>query len=424
MNRSASAYTIRSDEVIKMSNSLLGKENFPVFNKYKDLVYLDNSATQQKPKRVIDTLAEYYIEQNANPLRGLYELSVKATEAYENARKSVKEFIGANNTKEIIFTRNATESLNLIAFSWGSAYIDQGDEILVGISEHHSNLLPWQILAKQKGAVLKFLECDKSGKYTAKDLEKALTSRTKLFAIAQISNIFGRLNPIKEFADIAHKNGTLIVCDAAQSAAHIPIDVKELNVDFLTFSGHKMLAPMGIGVLYARQEILEKMPPFLSGGEMIEYVTREDATYAELPHKFEAGTVNAGGAAGLAAAIDYIKEIGFKTIQEREDQLTALAFDEMKKITHVNIIGANDPEDHHGILTFTIDGVHPHDIAAIFDADNIAIRAGHHCAQPLHQYLDVQSTARMSLAFYNDEQDITRFIQTLGSIRRRMGYDN
>ncbi|MBP3793296.1 MAG: SufS family cysteine desulfurase [Ruminococcus sp.] len=407
-----------------MSNSLLGKENFPVFNKYKDLVYLDNSATQQKPKRVIDTLAEYYIEQNANPLRGLYELSIKATEVYENARKSVKEFIGANSTKEIIFTRNATESLNLIAYSWGSANIDQGDEILVGISEHHSNLLPWQILAKQKGAVLKFLECDKSGKYTAKDLEKSLTPRTKLFAIAQISNIFGRLNPIKEFADIAHKNGTLIVCDAAQSAAHIPIDVKELNVDFLAFSGHKMLAPMGIGVLYARQEILENMPPFLSGGEMIEYVTREDATYAELPHQFEAGTVNAGGAAGLAAAIDYIKEIGFKTIQEREDQLTALAFDEMKKIPHVNIIGANDPKDHHGILTFTIDGVHPHDIAAIFDADNIAIRAGHHCAQPLHQYLDVQSTARMSLAFYNDEQDITRFIQTLGSIRRRMGYDN
>ena len=284
--------------------------------------------------------------------------------------------------------------------------------------------MPWQILSKQKGAVLKFLECDKRGKYTAKDLEKALTPRTKLFAIAQISNIFGRLNPIKEFAGIAHKNGTLIVCDAAQSAAHIPIDVKELNVDFLAFSGHKMLAPMGIGVLYARQEILEKMPPFLSGGEMIEYVTREDATYAELPHKFEAGTVNAGGAAGLAAAIDYIKEIGFKTIQEREDQLTALAFDEMKKIPHVKIIGANDPNDHHGILTFTIDGVHPHDIAAIFDADNIAIRAGHHCAQPLHQYLDVQSTARMSLAFYNDEQDITRFIQTLGSIRRRMGYDN
>ncbi len=409
---------------MKMNNALMGKENFPVFDKYKELVYLDNSATQQKPKRVIDALVRYYSEENANPLRGLYELSVKATQAYENARKSVKEFIGANSTKEIIFTRNATESLNLIAYSWGSANIDRCDEILVGISEHHSNLLPWQILAKQKGAVLKFLECDKRGKYTAKDLEKALTPRTKLFAIAQISNIFGRLNPIKEFADIAHKNGTLIVCDGAQSVPHIPVDVQQLGVDFLAFSGHKMLAPMGIGVLYAKQELLEKMPPFLSGGEMIEYVTREDATYAELPHKFEAGTVNAGGAVGLAAAIDYINELGFDAIQKREDELTAYAFGEMKKIPHINIIGADDAGDHHGILTFTVDGVHPHDIAAIFDADGVDIRAGHHCAQPLHQFLDVQSTARMSLAFYNDENDIKRFITTLSSIRRRMGYDN
>lgn len=407
-----------------MNNALVGKENFPVFDKYKELVYLDNSATQQKPKRVIDALVRYYSEENANPLRGLYELSVKATEAYENARKSVKEFIGANNTKEIIFTRNATESLNLIAFSWGSANIDWGDEILVGISEHHSNLLPWQILAKQKGAKLRYLECDSSGKYTAQALEKALTPKTKLFAIAQISNVFGRLNPIKEFAEIAHKNGTLIVCDGAQSVPHIPVDVQQLGVDFLAFSGHKMLAPMGIGVLYAKQELLEKMPPFLSGGEMIEYVTREDATYAELPHKFEAGTVNAGGAVGLAAAIDYINELGFDAIQKREDELTAYAFGEMKKIPHINIIGADDAGDHHGILTFTVDGVHPHDIAAIFDADGVDIRAGHHCAQPLHQFLDVQSTARMSLAFYNDENDIKRFISTLSSIRRRMGYDN
>ena len=424
MSRYGNVYSIRSGEIMTMAKTLSGKENFPVFDKYKDLVYLDNSATQQKPGCVIDSVVKYYSEQNANPLRGLYELSIKATDAYENARKSVKDFIGASSTKEIIFTRNATESLNLIAFSWGQANISCGDEILVSISEHHSNLLPWQILAKQKGAVLRFLECDKSGKYTADSLEKALTPKTKLFAIAQISNVFGRLNPIKKFAEIAHKNGTLIVCDAAQSAAHIPIDVKDLDVDFLAFSGHKMLAPMGIGVLFAKQEILEKMPPFLSGGEMIEYVTREDATYAELPHRFEAGTVNAGGAVGLAAAIDYIRQIGFETIQKREDELTALAFNEMKKIPHVNMIGADDAGDHHGILTFTIDDVHPHDIAAIFDADNIAIRAGHHCAQPLHQYLDVQSTARMSLAFYNDEQDITRFIQTLGSIRRRMGYDN
>ena len=236
--------------------------------------------------------------------------------------------------------------------------------------------------------------------------------------------MFGRLNPIKEFAQIAHKNGTLIVCDGAQSVPHVPVNVQELDVDFLTFSGHKMLAPMGIGVLYAKQALLEKMPPFLSGGEMIEYVTREDATYAELPHKFEAGTVNVGGAVGLAAAIDYINELGFETIEKREDELTALAFSEMKKIPHVNIIGADDPHDHHGILTFTIDDVHPHDIAAIFDADGVDIRAGHHCAQPLHQFLEVQSTARMSLAFYNDEKDIERFIETLGSIRRRMGYDD
>ena len=409
---------------MKMNNALMGKVNFPVFDKYKELVYLDNSATQQKPKRVIDALVRYYSEENANPLRGLYELSVKATEAYENARESVRRFIGAASTKEIVFTRNATESLNLIAFSWGQANIVEGDEILVSISEHHSNLLPWQLLAKQKGAKLRYLECDSSGKYTAQALEKALTPKTKLFAIAQISNVFGRLNPIKEFAEIAHKNGTLIVCDGAQSVPHIPVDVQQLGVDFLAFSGHKMLAPMGIGVLYAKQELLEKMPPFLSGGEMIEYVTREDATYAELPHKFEAGTVNAGGAVGLAAAIDYINELGFDAIQKREDELTAYAFGEMKKIPHINIIGADDAGDHHGILTFTVDGVHPHDIAAIFDADGIDIRAGHHCAQPLHQFLDVQSTARMSLAFYNDENDIKRFIGTLSSIRRRMGYDN
>ena len=407
-----------------MNSKLLGKDNFPVFEKYKGLVYLDNSATQQKPKRVMDAAVKYYNEENANPLRGLYELSVKATDAYENSRESVRKFISANSTKEIIFTRNATESLNLIAFSWGQANIGEGDEILVAVSEHHSDLLPWQILAKQKGAKLNFLECDKSGKYTAEALEKALTPKTKIFAIAQISNVFGRLNPIKEFAQIAHKNSTLIVCDGAQSVPHIPVDVQELDVDFLTFSGHKMLAPMGIGVLYAKQALLEKMPPFLSGGEMIEYVTREDATYAELPHKFEAGTVNVGGAVGLAAAIDYINELGFETIEKREDELTALAFNEMKKIPHVNIIGADDPHDHHGILTFTIDDVHPHDIAAIFDADGVDIRAGHHCAQPLHQFLEVQSTARMSLAFYNDEKDIERFIETLGSIRRRMGYDD
>ena len=399
------------------------QRRIPVFEVYKDLVYLDNSATQQKPRQVIERAEKYYFEENANPLRGLYDLSVKATDAYENARAAVQKFIGAESSREIIFTRNATESLNLIAFSWGRANITADDEILVAVSEHHSDLLPWQLLAKEKGAKLSFLECDKHGEYTAEALKKALTPRTKIFAIAQISNVFGRLNPIKQFAEICHKNGTLIVCDGAQSVPHIPVNVRDLGVDFLAFSGHKMLAPMGIGVLYGRGELLEKMPPFLSGGEMIEYVTREGATYAELPHKFEAGTVNVGGAVGLHAAIDYINELGFELIEKRENELTALAFDEMKNIPHVHIIGADNAADHHGILTFTIDGVHPHDIAAVFDSENIAIRAGHHCAQPLHQHLGVQSTARMSLAFYNDEQDIRRFIDTLKTVRRRMGYD-
>jgi len=405
-----------------MNEKLLSKTNFPVFEVYKDIAYLDNSATQQKPRQVLERAEKYYREENANPLRGLYDLSVKATDAYENAREAVKKFIGAKSTREIVFTRNASESLNLIAYSWGRANISAGDEILVAISEHHSDFLPWQLLAKEKGAEIRYLECDQSGRYTAEALKAALTPKTKLFAIAQISNVFGRLNPIKEFAEISHSNGTVIVCDGAQSVPHLPVDVQDLGVDFLAFSGHKMLAPMGIGVLYGREELLEKMPPFLSGGEMIETVTTEGATYAELPHKFEAGTVNVGGAVGLHAAIDYINDLGFELIEKRENELTALAFNEMKKLPYVNIIGADDPADHHGILTFTIDGVHPHDIAAIMDSEGVCIRAGHHCAQPLHRHIGVQSTARMSLAFYNDESDIEKFISALKNLRRRMGY--
>ena len=398
------------------------KSDFPVFAAYSDLVYLDNSATTQKPRAVLDAISAYYESENANPLRGLYDLSQKATEVYENARIAVRDFIGAADEREIIFTRNATESLNLIAYSWGKANLHAGDEILVQISEHHSNLLPWQHLAKETGAVLRYLDCDKSGTYSLQSLKELLTANTKIFAAAQISNVFGQLYPIKEYAQICHSNGTIIVCDGAQSVPHIPVNVQDLDVDFLAFSGHKMLAPMGIGVLYGKRALLEAMPPFLTGGEMIEYVTRETATYAELPHKFEAGTVNAGGAAGLHAAIRYLNALGFSEIQRREDKLTALAFAEMQKIPHVHIIGGDTPEAHHGILSFTVDDVHPHDIAAIFNADNIAIRAGHHCAQPLHRHLGIPASARMSIAFYNDESDIERFVDTLKSIRRRMGY--
>ena len=398
------------------------KADFPVFEAYPGLVYLDNAATVQKPQCVLDAVRKYYTEENANPLRGLYELSVKATEAYENAREAVRRFIGAKSSREMIFTRNATESLNLIAYSFGRANIREGDEILVCISEHHSDLLPWQTLAREKKAVLKYLECDKQGEYTADALKAALTPRTRLFAIAQVSNVIGRENPVKQFAEICHANGTLIVCDGAQSVPHMSVDVQALGVDFLAFSGHKMYAPMGIGVLYGREELLEEMPPFLSGGEMIEYVTRESATFAELPHKFEAGTVNAGGAAGLAAAVGYLEGIGLDEAERRESELTALALEEMKRIPHIHIIGSDRPEEHKGIISFTVDDVHPHDVAAVFDADGIAIRAGHHCAQPLHQYLGVQSSARLSLAFYNDEDDIRRFTDTLKTVRRRMGF--
>lgn len=399
------------------------KADFPVFARFPETVYLDSAATSQKPAAVIEAEAAYYREANANPLRGLYDLSVRATETYENAREAVRGFIGAASVREIVFTRNATESLNLIAYSWGRSELHSGDEILVAISEHHSNMLPWQTLARETGASLHYLECDSSGIYTAEALRAALTPNTKIFAIAQISNVFGRINPIAEFARICHENGTLIVCDGAQSVPHIPVDVQALDVDFLAFSGHKMFAPMGIGVLYGKESLLQKMPPFLYGGEMIEYVTREGAEYAELPHKFEAGTVNVGGAAGLHAAIDYVNAVGFAEIVRREDALTALAVQEMARIPHIRIIGGDDPAAHHGIVTFAVDGVHPHDIAAVFDADHIAIRAGHHCAQPLHQHIGVPSTARMSLAFYNDEKDIERFVNTLKNVRRRMGVE-
>lgn len=404
-------------------HELLSKRNFPIFSEYPSLVYLDSAATTQKPKQVTDAVLQYYRAENANPMRGLYALSMRATEVCEQAREAVRAFIGAASTQEIIFTRNATESLNLAAYSWGRANLHPGDEILVAVSEHHSNLLPWQQLARQTGASLCWLECDQEGVYSMDALRAALHPQTKVFAFAQVSNVTGQCFPVKEAAALCRANGTVTVCDGAQSVPHMPVDVQALGVDFLAFSGHKMLAPMGIGVLYGRKALLEAMPPFLYGGEMIESVTREGAVFAELPHKFEAGTVNAGGAAGLLAAVQYYAALGFSEITAREDALTVQAVTEMQQIPHVRVIGAQDPAAHHGIVSFTVDGVHPHDLAAIFDADGIAVRAGHHCAQPLHRHLGVPSTARMSLAFYNDEADLARFLSTLKTVRRRMGFE-
>lgn len=397
------------------------RKDFPLLMQNK-IIYIDNAATSQRPQCVIDAEGDFYKNYNANPLRGLYSLSVEATEVYENAREAVRKFIGAEKSNEIIFTRNTTESLNLVAYSYGLSNVKKGDEIVVSIMEHHSDLLPWQMVAKACGAELKFIECAKDGSIDLEKVKELITSRTKIVAMTQVSNVLGREYPVKEIAKLAHEKGAVMVVDGAQSTPHMRVDVTDLDADFFAFSGHKLLAPMGIGVLYGKEELLEKMPPFLSGGEMIDSVTRTSAVYAELPHKFEAGTVNAAGAAGLKAAIDYIEKVGFDYIGEREIALTSRAIEKMKKIPHVNIIGSENADEHTGIVTFTIDNVHPHDISEILAADGIAVRAGHHCAQPLLTHLGLNSTARASFAFYNTEDEVDKFTDSVATIRERMGY--
>lgn len=397
------------------------RNDFPLLMQNK-IIYIDNAATSQRPQCVIDAEGDFYKNYNANPLRGLYSLSVEATEVYENAREAVRKFIGAEKSNEIIFTRNTTESLNLVAYSYGLSNVKKGDEIVVSIMEHHSDLLPWQMVAETCGAELKFIECAKDGSIDLEKVKELITSRTKIVAMTQVSNVLGREYPVKEIAKLAHEKGAVMVVDGAQSTPHMRVDVTDLDADFFAFSGHKLLAPMGIGVLYGKEELLEKMPPFLSGGEMIDSVTRTSAVYAELPHKFEAGTVNAAGAAGLKAAIDYIEKVGFDYIGEREIALTSRAIEKMKKIPHVNIIGSENADEHTGIVTFTIDNVHPHDISEILAADGIAVRAGHHCAQPLLTHLGLNSTARASFAFYNTEDEVDKFTGSVATIRERIGY--
>ena len=384
--------------------------------------YLDNAATSQKPYWVIKAVEDFYKHSNANPLRGLYELSVSATDRYENAREAVRKFIHAKESAEIVFTRNATESLNLIAYSYGLSNLREGDEIVVSITEHHSNILPWQMVARSTGAKLVYLECEQDGRITDEAIDKTITEKTRLVAVGEVSNVTGRRNPVEKIIEKAHSVGAVTVVDGAQSTPHMAVDVQAMNTDFFVFSGHKLLGPMGIGVLYGKRELLEAMPPFLTGGEMIQTVSREGAVWAELPHKFEAGTVNAADAVGLHAAIDYITGLGFDAITEREDALTAYAMEGMKKIPHLHLIGSDDPAEHNGILNFVIDGVHPHDISAILDADGIDVRAGHHCAQPLLNHLGFRSTTRASLMFYNTEEEVRRLLGSLASVRSRMGY--
>ena len=387
-----------------------------------DWIYIDNAATSQRPQCVLDAETEFYQKYNANPLRGNYPLSVEATERYEDARKAVRDFLGAKSAREIIFTRNTTESINLVAYSYGLSHVQAGDEILVSIMEHHSNLLPWQMVARQTGAALRFMECRQDGSLDLDEVQAQITEKTKIVAITQVSNVLGRENPVKEIAAMAHAKNAVIVVDGAQSTPHMAVNVQDLDVDFFAFSGHKLFGPMGIGVLYGKKKLLKDMPPFLSGGEMIESVTREGAKYAELPHKFEAGTVNAAGAVGLHAAIRYVQSIGFTVMQERELAVTRRALEGLKGIPHVHVLGSDKAEEHTGILTFTIDDIHPHDVSEILIADGICVRAGHHCAQPLLTHLGISSATRASFMFYNTEEEADLFVKSIAGIRERMGY--
>lgn len=397
------------------------RKDFPLLQTNRT-IYIDNAATAQKPAVVIEAEKQFYEESNANPLRGFYPLSLRATEVYENARVTVRDFIHADSEKEIIFTRNTTEGLNLVAYSYACHHLKPGDEIAVTIMEHHSNLLPWQMAAQVTGATLRYLECEPDGTLTDETLEIGINEHTRLLAVGHVSNVLGCVNPVRKMADRAHAFGAVVVVDAAQSAPHMSIDVHELQADFLAFSGHKLMAPMGIGVLYGKEALLEEMPPFMTGGEMISSVSREGAVFAELPHKFEAGTVNAAGAAGLAAAIHYIEEVGFETIEARELQLTRRAMEGLAKIPHVHVIGSEKPENHTGIVAFTVEQVHPHDVSEILAADGIDVRAGHHCAQPLLTYLKVYNTTRASFMFYNTPEEVDAFVKSVSEVRRKMGY--
>ena len=397
------------------------KKDFPLLAGTAD-AYLDNAATAQRPRCVMDAEADFYLHHNANPLRGLYPLSVEATEIYEASRETVRAFIGAASADEIIFTRNTTESLNLVAYSYGLTHVKAGDEVLVSVMEHHSDLLPWQMVCRAAGAELKFIECAPDGSIDLAAVKRLITAKTKIVAIAQVSNVLGREYPVAEIARLAHKKGAVIVVDGAQSTPHMPVDVRALDADFFAFSGHKVFGPMGMGVLYGKRALLDAMPPFLTGGEMIESVTRTGAVYAELPHKFEAGTVNAAGAAGLKAALEYVSGVGFAEMQRRELALTAHAMEALGAIDHVYILGSSKPEEHTGIVTFTLDGVHPHDISEILASDGVCVRAGHHCAQPLLAHLGLNATVRASMAFYNTPDEIDRLAHSLSTVRERMGY--
>lgn len=392
------------------------KTDFPILGQKMNgqrLVYLDNAATTQKPRSVIDTISEFYEKYNANTHRGIYQLSENATTLYEEAREKVRAFIGAEKTEEIIFTRGATEAINLVAYSWGRKNIEKGDEILLTEMEHHSNIVPWQLLAREKSAVLKFIPVDESGKLKLDNIDQYFTKRTKLLAMIQVSNVLGIVNPIKEIIAKAHTNNIPVLLDGAQSAPHMAVDVKEMDCDFFALSGHKMLAPTGVGVLYVREDVLEEMPPFQSGGSMIREVTMEETQFEDLPIKFEAGTMPIAQVVGLGAAIDYLNSVGMDNIWKHEQEIVNYALDQVRAIKGVTVYGPKEKIERSGVVSFAIDGVHPHDTASILDEAGVAIRAGHHCAQPLLRALGTEATARASFYLYNDQKDVDQLVEAI-----------
>ena len=389
----------------------------------RPIVYLDNGATTQKPETVIRAVADYCTYCNANPHRGAYELSVKATDIYERARVRTQQFIGAARPEEVVFTKNATEALNLVAYSYGLANVREGDEIVITISEHHSNIVPWQFVAKSRGAVLKYIYLGEDGNLSEADIAQQITERTKLVAVTQVSNVLGLVNDVRVVADRAHAVGAIVVVDGSQSVPHIKVDVQAMDADFFAFSGHKMLSPMGIGVLYGKYNILDAMPPFLFGGDMIDYVGEQETTFAELPAKFEAGTQNVSGASGLIAAIDYLDKIGFDRIEAIERDLLSYALPQLRELPFVELYGCDSTRGNKtGIITFNVKDVHPHDVSTILDSYGVAIRAGHHCAQPLMRYLGQNATCRASFYLYNTHEDIDQFIAALKKVRGVLGY--
>ena len=385
------------------------KKDFPIFEN-KDIAYLDSGATTQKPTSVLEAIEKFYKNENANPHRGAYGLSIEATEIYENTRDKIAKFINAKHREEIIFSKNASESLNLIAYSYGLDNLKKDDEIVLSIMEHHSNLVPWQMVAKKTESKLNYMYINDNFEISDEEIETKITDKTKIVGITHVSNVLGTINNIEKIIKYAHKKGAIVVVDGSQSIPHMEIDVQKLDADFFVFSGHKMLAPLGIGILYGKREILNKMNPFLMGGDMIEYVYEQETTFAPLPNKFEAGTQNVEGVIGLGAAIDYIKNIGYNKIQEIEKEVTSYARQELSKLEYLTLYLTPNEEKHSSVISFNIKGVHPHDVASILDSENVCVRSGNHCAQPLMRYLGIDSTCRASLYFYNTKEDIDKLV--------------